>query len=270
MEVVATLISFSFSPSLMCLVVRLSVGRWKWHTNSCNDIFLKHSLDDFFSVTYMVYTKDKTVQHDTEVWLNRVMLQIAPNPCRSDLHSHHQVFPTESSNVRSWCTDNMQSVFEIAQSSTYKMNKKWGISAVPFIVIGKKNSSAGIFWKIFHLSPSLCGNFLIRITVTKSKPHNFVLKSHVFFKLWNVACYLHPDWRKFLHGALDLCEGLVRCWCWDWTNPVTKSSSLFACKGPSLQVFCLHLPVEAVEMVYLRGFYGQGCVCTDVGSALQR
>ena len=67
------------------------------------------------------------------------------------------------------------------------MNKNWGVSAGPFIVIGKKMSSAGIFWKIFDLSSSSCGNFSICVTVTESKISNFVLKSHVFFELWNVA-----------------------------------------------------------------------------------
>lgn len=200
---------------------------------------------------------------DLEVWLNRVMLQIAPNPCRSDLHSYHQVFPTENSNVRS--SDNMQSMFEIAQRSTYK-NRQWGISAGPFNVKGK-NYSAGIIWKIFDLSSSSCGNFASCISV--SKINNFALKSCF---LWTVkwGCYLHPDGRTFLYGALDLSEELVHCWCWDLTNPVAKSSSWFAYKSPNLQVICACISQwKQWKWGTWVGFTASH-VGTAVGKALQR
>lgn len=70
----------------------------------------------------------------------------------------------------------------------YRRNKKWGVSADPFIVTGQKSvTSAGIFWKIFDLSSTSFGSFLICIAISKSKRNNFVLTSHVFFELWNVA-----------------------------------------------------------------------------------
>lgn len=98
-------------------------------------------------------------------------------------------------------------------------------------------SSARIFWKILDLSSRSCGNFSIFITVTKSKMNNFVLKSHVLFELWNVAV-IYILIEEGSYTELYTClKDLQTKWCWDWINPVIKSSSLFACKGPSLEGF---------------------------------